>query len=333
MKIIFMGTPDFSVPVLESIVEAGHEVALVVSQPDKSKGRSKELVMTPVKQKALEYGLEVFQPEKIRQEEAVKKITEIQPDCIVVVAFGQILPKEILDAPRFGCINVHASLLPKYRGAAPIQWAVIDGLEETGITTMYMDVGLDTGDMIDKVVVPIERDETGGSLFDKLAQMGGPLLLETLKKLEDGTAVRIPQDDEQSTYAKMLDRALGNISFEKSANEIERLIRGLTPWPSAYTYYKDKMLKIWKAEVVDVTGAHIDDAYKETSGASYETASCGQIVKVDKQAIYIKCGEDVLKVLELQLEGKKRMDTAAFLRGVQVNVGETLTKEKTVEMA
>lgn len=312
MKIVFMGTPDFSVPVLESLYQSEHEVALVVSQPDKPKGRGKELQPTPVKQKAQEHHIPVLQPVKVRDEKVVEELRKINPDCIVVVAFGQILPKEILELPKYGCINVHASLLPQYRGAAPIQWAVIDGLKETGITTMYMDVGLDTGDMIDKLVVPLREEETGGSLFDRLSEMGGPLLLETLKKLENGTAVRIKQDDSQSSYAKMLTRELGNIDFSKPAVEIERLIRGLTPWPSAYTFYRGKMLKIWKAQVLQRD----------------EDACVGTIAKVDKDAIYVQTGQGMLKVLELQLEGKKRMDTASFLRGIKVETGEKLENQR-----
>lgn len=312
MKIVFMGTPDFSVPVLESLYQSEHEVALVVSQPDKPKGRGKELQPTPVKQKAQEHHIPVLQPIKVRDEKVVDELRKINPDCIVVVAFGQILPKEILELPKYGCINVHASLLPQYRGAAPIQWAVIDGLKETGITTMYMDVGLDTGDMIDKLVVPLREEETGGSLFDRLSEMGGPLLLETLKKLENGTAVRIKQDDSRSSYAKMLTRELGNIDFSKPAVEIERLIRGLTPWPSAYTFYRGKMLKIWKAQVL-----HRD-----------ENGCVGTIARVDKDAIYVQTGQGMLKVLELQLEGKKRMDTASFLRGIKVEIGEKLKNQR-----
>ena len=315
MRIVFMGTPDFSVPVLESLVESEHEIVLAVSQPDKPKGRGKELQPTPVKKKAQEYHIPVLQPEKVKEQQVVEELRKIQPDCIVVVAFGQILSKEILDLPKYGCVNIHASLLPEYRGAAPIQWAVIDGLKETGITIQQMDIGVDTGDMLDKLTVPIASDETGGSLFDKLSKLGGPLLLETLKKLEEGTASPVKQDDSKSTYAKMLDRSIGNIDFSKSAEEIERLIRGLNPWPSAYTFYQGKMLKIWRAQVIE-------------ESASWNTSQTGEIVKTDKEAIYIRTGKGILKILEVQLEGKKRMDTAAFLRGVKVEAGQVLQRNK-----
>ncbi len=310
MRIIFMGTPDFSVPVLESLVQSEHEVILAVSQPDKPKGRGKELQKTPVKKKAEEYHIPVLQPKKVKEQQVVEQLRGMNPDCIVVVAFGQILSNEILELPKFGCINVHASLLPKYRGAAPIQWAVIDGLKETGVTIMQMDEGVDTGDILDKLTVPLEPTETGGSLFDKLSQLGGPLLLETLKKLEEGTAVWEKQDDSQSTHAKMLDRTIGNIDFAKPAAEIERLVRGLNPWPSAYTFYQGKMLKIWRAEV--------------TQENKTDTDSIGVIVKADKEAIYVQTGKGILKLLEVQMEGKKRMDTGAFLRGFHVEAGEQL---------
>ena len=225
MKIVFMGTPDFSVNALENIVKAGHDVVGVITQPDKPKGRGGKMQYTPVKEKALELGLDVYQPQRVKETEFIEKLKEMNPDAIVVIAFGQILPKAILDMPKYGCINVHASLLPKYRGAAPIQWSVIDGEKETGVTTMYMNEGLDTGDIIDKVVVPIDKKETGGSLFDKLAIEGGKLILKTLIELENGTAVRTPQDDSKSNYAGMINKQLGKIDFNKSANEIERLIR------------------------------------------------------------------------------------------------------------
>lgn len=234
MRILFMGTPDFSVPTLECIDHAGHEVIGVVTQPDKPKGRGGAVSFTPVKAKAPELGLTVYQPRRVRDEEFLRVVRELNPDVVVVIAFGQILPQAFLDIPRYGCINIHASLLPRYRGAAPIQWAVIDGEKETGITIMQMDAGLDTGDMLKKLVIPIEKDETGGSLHDKLMTAGGPLLLETLKEIEAGTVVAEPQTGE-SCYASMLDKALGNVDWSKSAGQIERLIRGLNPWPSAYT--------------------------------------------------------------------------------------------------
>ena len=302
MKIVFMGTPDFSVNALENIVKAGHDVVGVITQPDKPKGRGGKMQYTPVKEKALELGLDVYQPQRVKETEFIEKLKEMNPDAIVVIAFGQILPKAILDMPKSGCINVHASLLPKYRGAAPIQWSVIDGEKETGVTTMYMNEGLDTGDIIDKVVVPIDKKETGGSLFDKLAIEGGKLILKTLIELENGTAVRTPQDDSKSNYAGMINKQLGKIDFNKSANEIERLIRGLNPWPSAYTKMDGKTLKIWDADVDD----------------SENDSAPGTITEVGKDFIRVATGKGSLKILELQLEGKKRMKTRDFLNGAKI---------------
>ena len=302
MKIVFMGTPDFSVNALENIAKAGHDVVGVITQPDKPKGRGGKMQYTPVKEKALELGLDVYQPQRVKETEFIEKLKEMNPDAIVVIAFGQILPKAILDMPKYGCINVHASLLPKYRGAAPIQWSVIDGEKETGVTTMYMNEGLDTGDIIDKVVVPIDKKETGGSLFDKLAIEGGKLILKTLIELENGTAVRTPQDDSKSNYAGMINKQLGKIDFNKSANEIERLIRGLNPWPSAYTKMDGKTLKIWDADVDD----------------SENDSAPGTITEVGKDFIRVATGKGSLKILELQLEGKKRMKTRDFLNGAKI---------------
>lgn len=308
MRVIFMGTPDFAVSTLQAIHEAGHQVCLVVTQPDKPKGRGKAMQFTPVKEYAVEHGMEVFQPVKIREQECVEKLREYEADIMVVAAFGQILPKEILEMTKFGCINVHASLLPKYRGAAPIQWVIIDGEKESGVTIMQMNEGLDTGDMISKVVVPIETDETGGSYHDKLAAAGAKLCVETMKKIEAGEAQRTPQKDEDSCYAKMLHKELGAIDFNKEAVEIERLIRGLNPWPSAYTTLHEKTLKIWSASVED----------KEYEG------EIGAIVNKSKKDITVKTGKGALVIKELQLAGKKRMTTEAFLLGYDVQVGEVL---------
>lgn len=308
MRVVFMGTPDFSVPTLEKIIEAGHEVVGVVTQPDKAKGRGKNVSCPPVKEKALAHGLTVYQPKKARDPEFIAQMQELAPDVMVVVAFGQILPKDLLDLPKYGCVNVHASLLPKYRGAAPIQWAVIRGEAVSGVTTMQMDVGLDTGDMLLKVEVPLDAAETGGSLHDKLSTLGGDLLIETLKGLEAGSIQPEKQDDSQAgEYARMLDKALGKIDFSMEAEEIERLIRGLNPWPSAYTSYHGKTMKIWRAEVVEVG-----------------EGSPGQIVSVDKKGFTVMTGDQGLHVLELQMEGKKRMDAGAFLRGCQMTAGEIL---------
>lgn len=305
MRVIYMGTPDFAVGALEEIIKAGHEVVLVVTQPDKPKGRGKTMQFTPVKECALEHGLEVFQPVKVRESANIEYLRKFNPDIIVVAAFGQILPKAILDMPKYCCVNIHASLLPKYRGAAPIQWAIINGDEVTGVTTMRMAEGIDTGDMIAKRQVRIAEDETGGSLFDKLADVGGKLCVETLKMIEDGTAEYTPQDSEQATHTSMIRKELGEIDWGKSAVEIERLIRGLNPWPSAYTHLNNKTFKIWKAAV-------LDEAYDCEPGC---------ICRVSKNEMHVMTGDGVLSLLEVQLEGKKRMDIESFLRGFSVEEG------------
>ncbi|MDE6312061.1 MAG: methionyl-tRNA formyltransferase [Lachnospiraceae bacterium] len=308
MKVIFMGTPEFSVGTLEAIYQAGHEVCLVVTQPDKPKGRGHAMQFTPVKEFAVSKNIEVFQPVKIKESSAIEKLKSYQADICVVAAFGQILPKEILNMCPYGCINVHASLLPKYRGAAPIQWVIIDGEKESGVTIMQMNEGLDTGDMISKVVVPIEKKETGGTYHDKLAEAGAKLCVDTMKEIEAGTAVRTPQTDSDSCYAKMLRKELGLIDFQKEAAEIEHLIRGLNPWPSAYTSLDGKTLKIWAAEVID----------KEYEGKP------GTIVEKTKKSLLVKTAKGTLAITELQLAGKKRMTTESFLLGYPVEVGQVL---------
>lgn len=314
MKIVYMGTPDFAVPALAALVEAGYEVAGVVTQPDKPKGRSKTLVPTPVKEEALKYGIPVYQPKKVREPEFVETLKEIGPDIIIVAAFGQIIPKEILDMPEFGCINIHASLLPKYRGAAPIQQAVINGDKEAGVTIMKMGIGLDTGDMISQASVPLAEDETGGSLFDRLADLGADLLVKTLPSIFDRTAVYEPQPEESPTpYVGMITKQMGLLDFHKDAEELERLIRGMDPWPSAYTFLNGKSLKVWKAAVE-----------QKVSGSEEP----GTIVNTDKEGIHVACGQDRLVLKEIQLEGKKRMDAAAFLRGYPIETGTMLKNHK-----
>ena len=310
MKIVFMGTPDFSVPVLEALVKAGHQVEAVVTQPDKPKGRGKAVLMTPVKEKAMELGIPVYQPVKVREPEFVEVLKELKPDVMVVVAFGQLLPKAVLDIPPYGCVNVHASLLPKYRGAAPIQWVVIDGEKESGVTTMMMDVGLDTGDMLEQKAIPLDEKETGGSLFDKLSEVGAKLCVKTMEAIENGTAVYTPQDDALATHTGKIQKEMGSIDWSKDAEVIERLVRGLNPWPSAYTRIDDKNLKIWRAKVI-----------------SHEVkAAPGCILKVTKDELEVQTGNGVLALLEVQLEGKKRMTTDAFLRGYQVTEGSFLKR-------
>ena len=305
MKIVFMGTPDFAVGALESLVEAGHEVTAVVTQPDKPKGRGKEMQQTPVKECAIKHGIEVFQPVKIKTPEAVEVLKGYGADLFVVAAFGQILSKEILEMPKYGCVNIHASLLPKYRGAAPIQWAILDGEKETGVTIMQMNEGLDTGDMLTKVIVPIEDTDTGESLFDKLAEAGAKLLIETIPQIEAGTLQPEKQDDSLSTYARMIKKEMGLIDWKKEAVVLERLVRGMNSWPSAYTHFNGKTLKIWEAGVE----------------VSERKAEPGTVVEVTKSSVKVQTGQDLLVLKQIQLEGKKRMDVAAFLLGYKVETG------------
>ncbi|MGN0268416.1 MAG: methionyl-tRNA formyltransferase [Lachnospiraceae bacterium] len=311
MRIVFMGTPDFAAAPLETIIKSGkHQVTGVITQPDKPKGRGKSMQFPPVKEKALEYDIPVWQPAQVNSEEMIAVLKEQNPDCIVVAAFGQLLKDEILNLPRFGCINIHASLLPKLRGAAPIQWAVIQGDETAGVTTMWMDQGLDTGDMLLKKEIRLAEDETGGSLFDRLSECGCELILETLDALENGTAVRTPQTGE-STYAKILTKNTGNIDWSQSAVQIERLIRGLNPWPSAFSYLNGKMIKIWSAKVNEM-----------------HKGEPGEIIHADKSSFIVCCGEKSLEILELQAEGKKRMSCDAWLRGVRIENGMKFAKER-----
>lgn len=310
MKVIFMGTPDFSVGTLEALIEAGHEVALVVTQPDKPKGRGGKMQYTPVKEVAVAHNIPVYQPKRIREPECIEELRKYNADIMVVIAFGQILPKEILEMTPYGCVNVHASLLPSYRGAAPIQWAVINGEKVSGVTTMQMNEGLDTGDMLLKVEIPLDEKETGGSLHDKLAEAGARLCVETLDALKAGTVTPEKQGDSPTAYAKMLDKHMGKIDWKMSAKEIERLIRGLNPWPSAYTRWNenDKGMKIWEAEVAE--------------GQTDKAA--GTVVEVAKDGFFVQTGDGLLKITALQIPGKKRMDAAAFLRGYQMETGRVL---------
>lgn len=310
MNVVFMGTPDFAVGTLKKLIESRHEVLAVVTQPDKPKGRGKAMQFPPVKEVAVEAGITVYQPKRVREPEFLETLKELSPDVVVVVAFGQIIPQAVLDVPKLGCLNVHGSLLPKYRGAAPIQWAVIDGERESGVTIMRMDAGLDTGDMITTRVVKLEEKETGGSLFDKLSQAGADLLTETLDKLEAGEVSYEKQPAESSTdYARMLKKEDGQIDWNKSAAELERLIRGLNPWPSAYTHLDGKTLKIWMADVKDVNSG----------------SEPGTVVEVTKNTVKVQTGDGVLSLLEVQLEGKKKMPVDAFLRGCQLDVQSQLS--------
>ena len=310
MRVVFMGTPDFAVGTLEALLQSRHQVVAVVTQPDKPKGRGKNMQFTPVKEVAVKANIPVLQPKRVREPEAVEAIRQFEPDVIVVVAFGQLIPKAILDIPQYGCVNVHASLLPKYRGAAPIQWAVIDGEKKSGVTTMQMDEGLDTGDMLLTREVVLDPQETGGSLFDKLSDVGAGLLLKTLDELEAGRIHPQKQPEESTTaYAAMLNRKMGEIEWTQSAVKIERLVRGLNPWPSAYTHLGQKTLKIWKAAV---------------HPAAERIREPGTVILIDKKRFGVQTGDGMLEILEVQLEGKKRMDADAFLRGYQLEDGTKL---------
>ncbi len=317
MKIIFMGTPDFAVVPLEEIYKAGHEIVLIVTQPDKPRGRSGKLAPSPVKSWALEHDIEVFQPKKIRDEESVDYLSKIECDIAVVAAFGQILPKSILDMPRYGCINVHASLLPKYRGAAPIQWAILNGEKKSGVTIMQMGEGLDDGDMLLTREVMLDGTETGGSLFDDLALLGGKAVVEALELIEQGSINPVKQDESTATHVSMINKELGRIDWSNAAVKIERYVRGLNPWPSAYSSFKGKNLKIWRSHVVssdelDSNGVNVAD-YKD-----------GQVCFVNKKCVFVATGDGVLSLDEIQLEGKKRMEIAPFLLGNDVLLGEEL---------
>ncbi len=306
MKIIFMGTPDFAAVTFEKLIEAGHDIVLAVTQPDRPKGRGGKMAISAVKEAALSHGIEVFQPVRIREPENIDFLKNYDADIVVVVAFGQILPKEILEMPKYGCINVHASLLPKYRGASPIQWAVINGDKVSGVTIMKMGEGLDDGDIITQSRVELSGDETGGSLFDRLSVCGAGLCVDTLKLIEEGKATYTPQNEAEATKVGIIKKQLGKIDFEGDATEIERLIRGLSPWPSAFTYLDGKMLKIWKAEVLQ------------------KNDKPGKIIEITKNSLVIACGSGALSVKELQLEGKRRMNIEEFLRGAHICEGDIL---------
>ena len=309
MKIVFMGTPDFAEKSLEAIYNSGHEILAVVTNPDRPKGRGMKMVSSPVKEFAVSKNLKIYQPEKVRKNiEFIEEIKKLQPDVICVVAYGKILPKEILDIPKLGCINVHGSLLPKYRGAAPIQWAVINGEKVTGVTTMYMDIGMDTGDMILKEEVSIGEDETTGELWDKLSEVGAKLLVKTLKQIEDGTATRIPQGEDFS-MAPMLNKEMSKINWNsQSAQEIKNLVRGLNPIMGTYSYLNDKKIKFWKVDVLPFENENVEN---------------GTILKSNsKDGLYIKAKDGMIKVLEIQGENSKRMPIQDFLRGNELEEGK-----------
>ncbi|MCR5402426.1 MAG: methionyl-tRNA formyltransferase [Butyrivibrio sp.] len=373
MKIVFMGTPDFARSALEKIIEAGHDVTLVVTQPDKPKGRSGQLQISEVKACALEHDILVFQPVRIKLPENVAELKKYEADIYVVAAFGQILSREILDIPRFGCVNIHASLLPKLRGAAPIQQSIIDGEKTTGVTIMQMAEGMDTGDILLQREILIDDEDTGGSLFDKLSVLGGELIVEALPKIERGELTPVPQDEEAATKCGKMSKDMGEIDFGKSAIAIHNLVRGLNPWPSAYTHLFGKMLKIWRTEPLDpselnalldnsgnsdknnsekkpkdgsennvpnskaagidnnaqsIKAAGIDNNVQSIKAADIDNKAFrpGTVIAVLKDSIIVSTGKGFLKVLEVQLEGKKRMEVKAFLLGNKLTEGIVLGK-------
>ncbi len=316
MRIIFMGTPEFAVPVLESLINSRHEVVAVVTQPDRPKGRGKNMQFSPVKECALAHNIPVMQPVNVSVPEVIDELRAYEPELIVVVAFGQFVTKKIREMPKYGCINVHASLLPKYRGAGPIQWAVINGEKESGVTTMYMCREIDKGDMLLKDTVTLDPKETGDSLHDKLSMMGGPLLLRTIDQLEDGSAVRIPQCEEESTYAPKLEKTMGNIDWTMDADRIERLVRGLNSWPGTFTKIHGKTVKIWDCDVVR----------QETLTENQAAATPGTVIVSEKDQLIVKAGNGALSLRMLQPEGKKNMTVDAYLRGYPITQGELFTQ-------
>lgn len=316
MRIIFMGTPEFAVPVLESLINSRHEVVAVVTQPDRPKGRGKNMQFSPIKECALAHNIPVMQPVNVSVPEVIDELRAYEPELIVVVAFGQFVTKKIREMPKYGCINVHASLLPKYRGAGPIQWAVINGEKESGVTTMYMCREIDKGDMLLKDTVTLDPKETGDSLHDKLSMMGGPLLLKTIDQLEDGSAVRIPQCEEESTYAPKLEKTMGNIDWTMDADRIERLVRGLNSWPGTFTKIHGKTVKIWDCDVVR----------QETLTENQAAATPGTVIVSEKDQLIVKAGNGALSLRMLQPEGKKNMTVDAYLRGYPIAQGELFTQ-------
>lgn len=316
MRIIFMGTPEFAVPVLESLINSRHEVVAVVTQPDRPKGRGKNMQFSPVKECALAHNIPVMQPVNVSVPEVIDELRAYEPELIVVVAFGQFVTKKIREMPKYGCINVHASLLPKYRGAGPIQWAVINGEKESGVTTMYMCREIDKGDMLLKDTVTLDPKETGDSLHDKLSMMGGPLLLKTIDQLEDGSAVRIPQCEEESTYAPKLEKTMGNIDWTMDADRIERLVRGLNSWPGTFTKIHGKTVKIWDCDVVR----------QETLTENQAAAKPGTVIVSEKDQLIVKAGNGALSLRMIQPEGKKNMTVDAYLRGYPIAQGELFTQ-------
>lgn len=312
MKIIFMGTPDFAVPTLKNLIEQ-HEVLAVVTQPDKPRGRGKKVTFSPVKEEAMANNIDVLQPEKVRNEDFINTLREYDADVFVVIAYGKILPESILDIPKYGCINVHGSLLPKYRGAAPIQWAIIDGETVTGVTIMYMDKGMDTGDIVLKRELSINPEDNAGTIHDKMSILGADVLLEALAQIEGGTSSRTKQNDDLATYAKMLTKDMGCIDFNKSTADILNLIRGLNPWPTAYTFYNEDMIKIWSAQTYDNT-----TKFRH-----------GEIIDIlPQEGIIVQANDGTLLITEIQASNGKRMLTTDYLRGNKLETNIVLGAKK-----
>lgn len=314
--IVFMGTPDFAVPTLRRLLDEGYHIAAVVTQPDRPKGRKKVLTPPPVKEEALRHGLPVLQPEKIKDEAALEQLEQLAPDLIITAAYGQILPERLLNMPKHGCINVHASLLPKYRGAAPIHYAVMNGEKETGVTLMYMEKGLDTGDMISKVKVPIEETDNTGTLFEKLSQKGAELVIQTLPDLLAGKIQAIPQNDDEATYAPMLTRDDERIDWSRTSRQIFNQVRGLNPWPGAFTTWEGKVLKIWECEVHDEAGAPSDQAFKP-----------GEVIGLTAAELTVKTGDGAVKLKRVQPAGKRAMDIKEFIPGSRMAIGMMLGEQ------
>ncbi|MFZ5988188.1 MAG: methionyl-tRNA formyltransferase [Bacillota bacterium] len=309
MRIVFMGTPEFALPSLDMLVNEGYDVAAVITQPDKPKGRGKKVAMPPVKEYADQKEITVLQPAKVKTKEFVEALKEIKPDLLVTAAYGKILPMDVLDIPPLGCINVHGSLLPKYRGAAPVHWAIINGEKVTGITTMYTDIGMDTGDILLKGEIEITEDMTAGELHDKLAVLGAVVLKETLRKLEEGTLERIPQAEEEATYAPIISKDVGLIDWSKSAREVHNLVRGTNPWPGAFTYYQGDAMKVWMTSVVNEK----KHGYKP-----------GTICEVGKDGLIVACGTGVVDIKEVQFESCRRMCIGDYICGHRMDEGEVL---------
>ncbi|MCX7921868.1 MAG: methionyl-tRNA formyltransferase [Clostridia bacterium] len=311
MRIVFMGTPEFAVPSLDILVKEGYEIAAVITQPDKPKGRGNKLAAPPVKEYALANGIKVLQPAKVKTQEFVEELKQIKPDLLVTAAYGKILPKDVLDIPPFGCINVHGSLLPKYRGAAPIHWAIINGEKVTGITTMYTDIGMDTGDMLLKAEIAITLDMTVGELHDKMALLGAEVLRDTIRRLKEGTLERTPQDNDEATYAPIIQKDLGLIDWSKTSLEVHNLVRGTNPWPGAYTFYKSERMRIWKTEVAVGSG-------------SCKNYKPGTICRVGKDGMLVATGDGFVNVLEIQMDSSKRMQIGQYIVGHKIDEGEIL---------